>query len=174
MKFTLLDVDLGTVVLYARNSHLCRLDLLPASPGEVRERINQEFPGAEESPGAFKAAAGLLYRYFNGEPIEFDVPVDLADVRPFTRLVLEETRKIGYGRVSSYGAIAAALGIGKGARAVGQALKRNPIPIVVPCHRIVKGDGSLGGFGLGLEVKAELLAKEGISIPELQAFMTLS
>lgn len=165
MKFAMLDTEFGPIVLFARDSYLSRLDLLPPSQGNIREMIDAEFPGAIESPGSFDAVTALLQRYFKGEPVEFDVPVDLGGMGPFTALVLAETRRIGYGKVVSYGKIASAIGKGKAARAVGQALGRNPIPLVIPCHRVVKGDGSLGGFGLGAEVKARLLAKEGVSLP---------
>jgi len=165
VKFAILDSEFGTVVLFARNRYLSRLDLLPPSGREVRETIDAEFPGAVESPGPFQAVSALLGLYFKGEPVEFGVPVDLEGIRPFTALVLRETRKIGYGKVASYGTIASAIGKTGAARAVGQALGRNPIPLVIPCHRIVNGDGSLGGFGLGVEVKARLLAKEGVSVP---------
>ncbi len=175
MKFTTFDVDLGTIVLFARKSHLYRLDLLPSSRREeVRGRVGAEFPGAVDSPGLFKTVRGLLSRCFKGAPIEFDVPVDLAGIGTFTGLAPAETRKIGHGKVASYGKIAAALGSGNAAMAVGQALKRNPIPVVIPCHRIVKGDGSLGGFGLGPDLKKKLLAKEGISVSELRTSMILS
>jgi methylated-DNA-[protein]-cysteine S-methyltransferase len=165
MKFSILDTELGTVVLFARVRYLSRLDLLPPSRGEVRESIGAEFPGAIESPGPFRAVTDLLGLYLKGDPVEFDVPVDLEGLTPFTALVLAQTRKISYGKVASYGNVASALGNGKAARAVGQALGRNPIPLVIPCHRVVKGDGTLGGFGLGADVKARLLAKEGVSVP---------
>ena len=166
MKFTMLDTELGRVVLFARNRHLSRLDLLSQSRREVRKGIDAEFPGAVESPGHFKAVSALLDLYFGGEPVEFDdVPVDLEGIGSFTALVLGETRKIGYGKVASYGTIASALGKAKAARAVGQALGRNRIPLIIPCHRIIQGDGTLGGFGLGVGVKARLLAKEGVSVP---------
>jgi methylated-DNA-[protein]-cysteine S-methyltransferase len=165
----MLETDLGTVVLFARGKHLSRLDLLAHSGREIRKRIDAEFPGAVESPVHFKAVSALLDLYFGGKPVEFDdVPVDLEGIGPFTALVLRETRKIGYGKVASYGTIASAIGKLQAARAVGQALGRNRIPLIVPCHRIIKGDGTLGGFGLGVDVKARLLAREGVSVPVLQ------
>jgi len=171
MRFTLLDTDLGTVILFARTRHLSRLDVLPSSPGEAREGVRAEFPGAIESDSPFQPVADLLRLYFKGEPVEFDVPLDLDGLRPFTALVLAQTRRIGYGRVASYGGIASAVGNAKASRAVGQALGRNPIPVVIPCHRIVKGDGTLGGFGMGADLKAKLLAREGVSVPVLRTSM---
>ncbi len=72
--------------------------------------------------------------------------------------------KIPFGRISSYGRIGRRLGYPMAGRAVGQALGRNPFPIVIPCHRVVRGDGTLGGFGMGLGLKARLLALEGVSL----------
>jgi methylated-DNA-[protein]-cysteine S-methyltransferase len=174
MKFSMLDSTLGTVVLLARESHLCRLDLFPLGPGSAREWLAREFPEAKESSGLFREVAALLRRYFEGEPVEFNVPVDIAGLGAFTEMVLTETRKVPYGKTTSYGTIARRLGCGGAARAVGQALHRNPIPVVIPCHRIVKGDGSLGGFGMGLDMKIRLLAREGVSVPELRTTMMLS
>jgi len=174
MKFAILDTEFGTVVLFARQRYLSRLDLLPCSREEALEGIGAEFPGAIESPGSFRAVIDLLGLYFKGEPVEFDVPVDLEGLTPFTTLVLAQTRKIGYGKVASYGKVAAAFGKGTAARAVGQALGRNPIPLIIPCHRVVKGDGTLGGFGLGPDVKARLLAREGVSVPASRTSMMAS
>ena len=94
--------------------------------------------------------------------MEFDIPVDLLGLKTFTSRVLTEIRHIPYGGLASYGTIARRLGCPNAARAVGQALARNPIPVVIPCHRIIRGDGSLGGFGLGLDMKVKLLSIEGV------------
>jgi methylated-DNA-[protein]-cysteine S-methyltransferase len=174
MKFSMLDSTLGTVVLLARESRLCRLDLFPTGAEGAREWIAHAFPEAKESPGLFREAEALLRRYFEGEPVEFDIPVDTTGIGAFTRRVLAETRKVPYGWTASYGTIARRLGCGGAARAVGQALHRNPVPVVVPCHRVVKGDGSLGGFGMGLGMKIRLLAREGVSVSELRTTMMLS
>ena len=130
--------------------------------------------GAVESSDHFKRAMGLLGRYLQGEPVEFDLPVDLEGLGLFTVRVLEETRRVPYGKTASYGTIARRIGYAGAARAVGQALHRNPVPFVIPCHRIIKGDGSLGGFGMGLDLKAGLLAREGVSVADLRATMMIS
>ncbi len=109
-----------------------------------------------------------MRRYFSGEEVEFDIPVDLFGLEAFTRAVLTEIRHIPYGGLASYGAIARRLGRPSAARAVGQALARNPIPIVIPCHRIIRGDGSLGGFGMGLDMKERLLSIEGVDVHRLR------
>lgn len=100
--------------------------------------------------------------YFQGTRKDLrDIPVDLSDCTPFERCVYEATRRIPFGKVATYGQIAKAIGQPKAQRAVGQALGKNPIGIVIPCHRVV-GFDSLGGFTGGLEHKKRLLRLEGV------------
>lgn len=107
-----------------------------------------------------KQAEKEIRAYFTGQAISCSAPCDLRALPAFTRAVLKATAKIPYGEVRSYAWVARALGQPKAARAVGNALARNPIPIIVPCHRIVKSDGSVGGFALGSAWKKRLLALE--------------
>jgi methylated-DNA-[protein]-cysteine S-methyltransferase len=107
------------------------------------------------------AAVRQIEAYFRGRRHGFDVPVDLRRVTPFQRRVLLATRRIASGDVVSYGDIARRIGCPRGSRAVGQALGRNPIPIVIPCHRVVSGGGGLGGYTGGLDIKRKLLRLEG-------------
>ena len=109
-----------------------------------------------------------LQQFFEGRRESFDLPIDLRGMSEWDRRVLEATRLVGYGRVASYGGIARLLGAPRAARAVGGAVGRNPVWIVVPCHRVISGDGKLGGYGGGarmLKIKRALLAREGVSIP---------
>ena len=109
----------------------------------------------------FKNVIGKLQQYFAGEHVEFtDISVDLGNCRPFQRDVLDITRQIPYGEVRTYKWIAEQLGKPKAARAVGQALGCNPVPIIIPCHRVIGSDGSLTGYGLGLSMKRQLLRME--------------
>lgn len=102
-------------------------------------------------------------RYFAGEKVDFShFPVDLSSLTPFQREVLEEVREIKWGEVRSYEEIGERLGDRRKARAVGQALARNPIPIIIPCHRVIRKDGGLGGFSWGLEWKILLLRLERV------------
>jgi len=101
-----------------------------------------------------------LRAYFSGRLRSFSVPCDLGTLPFFTRKVLRVTARIPYGEVRSYQWIADRLGKPKATRAVGNALARNPIPFVIPCHRVIRSDGSLGGFALGLDWKKKLLALE--------------
>lgn len=103
-----------------------------------------------------------IKRYFNREKMEFKVRLDLSSLSPFTQRVLKEVKRVPYGEVRTYKEIAEAIGNPKASRAVGQALKRNPIPIIIPCHRVIKGNGEIGGFSLGRKVKRYLLKLEGV------------
>ena len=114
-----------------------------------------------------------LDEYFAGRRTTFDIPVDLAGLSDWDRAVLGGTARLRYGEVTSYGRLARMIGRPGAARAVGGALGRNPVPIVVPCHRILAGDGTLGGYGGGwtgaredmLAIKSSLLAREGVRVP---------
>lgn len=102
-----------------------------------------------------------LQEYFEGQRRAFSVPTDISGLTEFQRAVLTEITKIPAGEVRSYGEIAEAIGRPKAARAVGQALGSNPIPIVLPCHRVVTSSGELGGYAGGLKRKRTLLQLEG-------------
>jgi methylated-DNA-[protein]-cysteine S-methyltransferase len=166
MKSRTIESGLGTFVLFAREDHLSRLELFAGGTEEAIAMITRDFPDAVDTPEILENVAHLLARYVKGEEVEFDVPADLTALKPFTTRVLTEIRKIPYGKTASYGTIARRLGHPNAARAVGQALKRNPIPVVIPCHRVVNGDGSLGGFGMGLNMKRRLLSIEGVHVRE--------
>ena len=101
-----------------------------------------------------------LTRYFSGAPVAFDAPLDLGAGTPFERRVWEVTRRVPYGAVVSYGWIAARTGSPRAARAVGNALGQNPIPILIPCHRVILGSSGIGGFSGGLTWKRFLLELE--------------
>jgi O-6-methylguanine DNA methyltransferase len=101
-----------------------------------------------------------LREYLDGRRVYFSVPVDLTPLAPFQRSVLEEAARIPFGETRSYSALAAAIGSGGASRAVGTALGRNPVPFIVPCHRVLRGDTTLGGYAFGLPMKADLLELE--------------
>jgi methylated-DNA-[protein]-cysteine S-methyltransferase len=114
-----------------------------------------------EAPSTLDDVRRQLDAYFDGRLHEFDLPLDWTLVGPFGRRVLRRTAKIPYGEVSTYGAVSRDIGSPRAARATGNALGANPIPIVVPCHRVVLGSGATGGYGGGPERKVRLLALEG-------------
>lgn len=117
-------------------------------------------PRVVEAPDRTSRAADQLEQYLAGERRAFDVPVDLALATPFQRAVLERLAGVGYGRRTTYGALARDLGRASASRAVGAALGANPVCVVLPCHRVVAGSGALTGYAGGLEAKRRLLDLE--------------
>jgi len=113
---------------------------------------------------AIEWIARQLQEYFRGERNRFEVPLDFSGVPAFTRAVLLATAEVPYGHLATYRDIAQRVGRPGATRAVGNALGRNPIPIIVPCHRIVRSDSSLGGYAGGIEIKQRLLAHEGATL----------
>ncbi len=132
------------------------------------EKIKSEEIGEEFRHRVFREAERQLDKYFGGEPMKFSLPLDLTCTN-FDRRVLEATSRIPYGKTKSYGQIARDIGSLKAARAVGGALGRNPVPIIIPCHRVLGSNNALGGFSSGLELKKTLLKIEGIDPSRLKA-----
>lgn len=173
--YCLLDSPFGRVLLAATRRGIVAAGV----DDEARFRSDLEArlsgPVVRDGPGAPDGAGAMLERarvqlmdFFAGRRKAFDLPLDLRGVPDWDRRVLEATRSVPYGEVTSYGRLARMIGTPRAARAVGGALGRNPVWILVPCHRVVAGDGSLGGYGGGLgalDVKRALLASEGVSLP---------
>jgi methylated-DNA-[protein]-cysteine S-methyltransferase len=103
-----------------------------------------------------------IIAYFEGRPAKFDAPLVLDDLSPFTKKVLAACRKIPYGKTVSYSKLARTTGRPGASRAVGNALAKNPIPLIIPCHRVIRSDGSLGNFSApgGTDTKKKLIALE--------------
>ncbi len=108
----------------------------------------------------------MLKAYFSGQETLNELPLDLLGTSSFVRLVLDVTRTIGYGEQQCYSWVASQIGTPGLSRAVGTALGRNPVPVLVPCHRVLTKDGSLGGFSGGRALKAAMLQLEGWAPPE--------
>ncbi len=128
-----------------------------------RGHLARWWRGAElrDDAGPNRALLAQLEAYFAGERKRFTVAIDLRGTE-FQRAVWEEMRRIPYGEVRSYGEVACAVGRPRGPRAIGTACHGNPLPLIVPCHRVIAGDGTLGGFGGRLDLKTALLEIEGI------------
>jgi methylated-DNA-[protein]-cysteine S-methyltransferase len=105
-----------------------------------------------------------LDEYFAGDRRDFDLETDLSPVPAFHRQVLNELARVPFGQVTTYGALATKVGRPRAARAIGGAMNRNPIPIVLPCHRVVGSNGSLTGYAGGLDKKEQLLRLEGVTL----------
>jgi len=128
--------------------------------------IKKNYPGILRGKSKIiKKISMDINLYLDGKQAKFNLNnFDLSRLGKFQKRVLMVTLKIPQGSVSTYGAIAKKLGIPKGARAVGQALAKNPFPIILPCHRVIKSDGTLGGFGGNIDLKRKLLSIEKVII----------
>lgn len=159
------DAPTGPLLLAATERGLVAIGLL-------HHDVLLEVLGQKVSPRVVRRAARLdevrrqLDEYFAGERRAFDLPLDWALSKGFRRQILDELTHVPYGRVVSYRELAALAGNPKASRAVGSAMATNPIPIVVPCHRVIRTDGSLGGYGGGLPMKQALLALEEADLPD--------
>jgi O-6-methylguanine DNA methyltransferase len=151
----------GTLLVAASERGVCRISFDPEPERELEALAAAFGVRVLRAPGPVAALRHELDEYFEGDRREFDLPVDLRALPDFQRTVLEELVRIPYGHVDTYGGLAQRIGKPRAARAVGGALNRNPVPIVVPCHRIVGASGSLVGYAGGLERKQALLGLEG-------------
>jgi methylated-DNA-[protein]-cysteine S-methyltransferase len=158
------DSPLGALFLAVTPAGLCRI-AFELDPEAASEELARTF-GARVlgSPRPLDPVRRELDDYFSGRRREFDVPLDLRGVGVFGRTVLDELARVPYGRTTTYGTLAAATGRPQAARAVGSVMNRNPIPIVLPCHRVVGASGSLVGYAGGLERKEHLLRLEGTTL----------
>ncbi len=162
--YTTLSTPIGRVFAAAGDRGLVRVSFRRPEPTFVAELKQHLRADVVKSETHMAKVATQLRQYFAGRRARVDVPVDLRAVTPFQRQVLTATRRVPPGRVVSYGEIARRIGKPKASRAVGQALGHNPIPIVIPCHRVVAGGGKLGGYTGGLAIKKRLLAIEGLRV----------
>lgn len=161
-EHVILNVDEGWCAAATRGEGLWRSCLPRPTAVEATAALGPgEARVARDDHPLLTRAAAFLRASFAGEDAPLDLPLDLADHGPFTRAVLEHCAHIPRGEVISYGELARRAGRPGAARAVGQIMRRNPLPLFVPCHRVVGADGRLTGFGGGLELKARLLRLEG-------------
>jgi methylated-DNA-[protein]-cysteine S-methyltransferase len=161
--YDIVDSPVGPLLVAATDRGLLRVSFEGGrNPEETLEQLARVAgPRVLRAPRAVDEAHRELDEYFAGRRRTFDLPVDLRSQAPFTVAVLGELAKVPYGRTESYGELATRAGSPKAARAVGMVMNRNPIPIVLPCHRIVGASGSLVGYAGGLERKEQLLRLEG-------------
>jgi methylated-DNA-[protein]-cysteine S-methyltransferase len=162
VSYAPVDSPFGTLLLAATKRGLVRLAFPEESLDSVLERLAKRIsPRIVEAPMALDSMKRELDEYFSGLRREFNLPLDWALVGAFGRRVLRVTSEIPYGGVLSYAEVAADAGSPRGSRAAGNALGANPIPIVIPCHRVLRSGGALGGYGGGPQRKRWLLELEG-------------
>ncbi|HEX8743656.1 MAG TPA: methylated-DNA--[protein]-cysteine S-methyltransferase [Thermoleophilaceae bacterium] len=163
VAYTTLETPVGELLVAATPRGVVRISYLDWFPAEttLEELAARISPRVLEAPDRLDDLRRELDEYFEGERRRFEVRIDRALLGPFARKVLGRTARIPYGKVSTYGEVAAAAGSPRASRAAGNALASNPIPIVIPCHRVLRSGGGMGGYTGGLERKARLLALEG-------------
>jgi methylated-DNA-[protein]-cysteine S-methyltransferase len=163
--FTLFDTAIGWCGVAWTDRGLAGVQLPEASEADTRERMLRRFPAAAETapPAEVQRAIDRIVALLHGERNDLSaIALDMEEVAPFHRRVYEVARTIPPGKTLAYGEVAARLGAAGAARAVGQALGRNPFPIVVPCHRVLAAGGKIGGFSAhgGTATKRRMLAIE--------------
>jgi len=176
VAYTSLDSPLGRLVAAVTPHGLVRLAYEDFNGGVdriVEHLALRVSPRIVERPAALDPLRRELDEYFAGRRRAFDLPLDWSLTTGFTRRVLQATAAIPFGEVSTYQGVAAAAGSERATRAAGNALGSNPIPIVVPCHRVLRSGGGLGGYTGGVEKKERLLAIEG-ALPSTSAAGTAS
>ncbi len=162
------DSPWGTLTAAATEEGLVRLAFPEEPLDEVLDRLAAKLsPRIIEEPSRFEDVRRELDEYFNGRRRDFEVPLDRVLMSAFAKRVLAATSAIPYGSVSTYTEMATAAGSPRGSRAAGNALGSNPIPVIVPCHRVLRTGGNLGGYGGGLDRKRWLLELEGALTPQL-------
>ena len=160
--YDLVETPLGELLVAATDRGLLRISFDPDPGAELeRHRAARGPPGAA-SPAAVDRVRRELDEYFEGRRHAFDLAVDLRGLTPFSERVLHELARVPFGETATYAELAERAGKPKAARAVGTIMNRNPVPIVLPCHRIIGADGSLVGYGGGLDRKVALLTLEGV------------
>ena len=161
IAYTTVDSPVGTLLLAATSRGLVRVAYASEDHEKVLDTLGRALsPRILRAPGRLRDAARELDEYFDGRRRAFDLPLDMSLSHGFRQLVQTNLLHIGYGQTRSYGQVAELVGNPKAMRAVGTACATNPLPIVVPCHRVLRADGTLGGYVGGAAAKTALLKLE--------------
>ena len=167
LNYIIFNTDTGWMGILGSTVGLRRITLPRRSAQETRQLLDESIKQAKRSPHLFQDLMERLRAYFSGHKVTFPDKLDLYEATAFQREVWETTRLIPYGETRSYTWVAEQLGKPEASRAVGQALSRNPFPIIVPCHRVLASNGSLCGFAGGIEMKKYLLSVEATASVEI-------
>ena len=164
VAYRTIDTPVGELLLAATERGLVRVAYPVQDHDAVLSSLaSQVSPRVLHAPARLDEAARQLDEYFARSRQSFGLLLDLQLAHGFRRVVLEHLTQIGYGHTASYGTVASASGSPAAVRAVGTACARNPLPVVIPCHRVVRGDGSIGQYAGGAEAKRALLELEAAS-----------
>jgi methylated-DNA-[protein]-cysteine S-methyltransferase len=161
VAYRTVDSPVGTLLLAATDQGLVRVAYEAEDHDHVLQTLSQLIsPRILRAPRRLDQVAHQLTEYFTGERRDFVLPLDFRLAHGFRRAVLAHLVLINYGQTETYAEVAAATGHARAVRAVGTACATNPMPVIVPCHRVLRSDGKLGGYVGGLETKATLLSLE--------------
>jgi len=161
LGFDVVESPIGPLFVAASHQGLASISFDARPEAHLEKLARVAGPRVLRSPKSVDATRLELDEYFEGRRRAFDLTLDLRGLPAFTLSVLRELARVPYGETTTYGALATKAGHPRAARAVGTVMNRNRIPIVLPCHRVVGADGSLVGYGGGLDIKAKLLELEG-------------
>lgn len=165
IKYSPLATPWGEMFVAATQEGLCYLSLHKVNLELLRQsRLCRRGVDLVRDDLSFSEFSKRLRDYLEGRKVSFPEILDFRGTTPFQRRVWEQTAAIPYGEVRSYGWLAERIGQPRAARAVGRALALNPLPILIPCHRVVRKNGKLGGFSAGLGLKRRLLELEGVQL----------
>jgi methylated-DNA-[protein]-cysteine S-methyltransferase len=171
-EYTIFDTKNGFAALAWNENGVSSLRLPASSEARAEASVLRRFPQARRTTPSTQMASLIseIKRYFDGEKVDFSaVPLDMGSQDPFFARVYAEVRKLGLGETTTYGAVAKVLGAEpQAARDVGQAMASNPIPLIVPCHRVLAAGGKIGGFSApgGSSSKAKMLEIEGVPLAD--------
>jgi len=168
MEYITFNTDMGWIAILGSGRGLVRVTLPQYSTQEALKLLGEIADNASPSPEQFSGIAKRLKAYFSGHKVLFPDELDLSLATSFQREVWQITRMIPYGETRSYSWLAKKIGKPGASRAIGQALSRNPLPIIVPCHRVIGNNGRLVGFSGGVEIKKRLLYLEATATPPQQ------
>lgn len=162
IRWTMFETPFGETFLAATPKGVLRLSWTVEDPESAAEELRDSFPlwGVKEAPEPLSEPTGQIGEYFAGDRRRFRLDVDLRGQTEFQRGVLREVREVVFGETITYGELARRIDRPKASRAVGSALGENPVPIVVPCHRVIRSDGAPGGYTAGTGYKEQLLELE--------------
>jgi methylated-DNA-[protein]-cysteine S-methyltransferase len=155
------DTPIGPLLVGVTDLGVCRISFDPESEHQLEQLARQFGPRVLRSPRPVDRVRRELDEYFAGRRQHFDIEPDVRGLPEWNRKVLAELARVDYGRTTTYGTLAALTGNPRAARAVGTVMNRNPIPIILPCHRVVGASGSITGYAGGLDRKEQLLRLEG-------------
>jgi methylated-DNA-[protein]-cysteine S-methyltransferase len=166
VAYSTVDSPLGPLMVAATPRGLVRVSYSQFRDDDdvLADLASRVSPRVLEAPGRLDGARRELDEYFEGRRTEFDLPIDWALTRGFTTEVLRATAAVGFGQTTTYAEVAGAAGSPRAVRAAGNSLGSNPMPIVVPCHRVLRTGGGLGGYTGGVDRKEFLLRLEGVLV----------